>query len=140
MTLRTLIVAVALISTSAIAQERGPLAGEDRLICDAGLVVDCTADGECTSGAPESVGLPRFLDIDLANETLASPSPDFEEEDPTPLAEVVRDDGLIVIGGRGRLGRTFAVRINESTGDLRGTVMDDELALLVFGGCVAVPE
>ena len=139
MKLRASVVALLLFTPAAYAQETDALADADRLICDAGLVVDCSADGECTSGSPESVGLPRFLDIDVAAKTLASPSPGFEGEDAATVAHMARADGVIVLGGRGQLGRTFGLRINEATGEMRGTVMDDDLALLVFGGCVALP-
>jgi len=118
-----------------LAQEPVIGAGDEGLICDAGLVVDCSADGDCTTGSPESVGLPRFLRLDLAAGELTSPSPGFAGET-TPLGGVDRTDGLIVVNGQGRAGRVFSLSIRESTGTLRAAVLADDLAFLVFGGCI----
>jgi len=129
---------VLLVAGSAVAQEAAIDAGAEQLICDAGLVVDCSAEGECTTGSPESVDLPRFLVLNLAKEELSSPSPGFEGE-VTPLGAVDRADGLIVVTGRGRGGRVFSLSIAEDTGVLRAAVVAPEFAFLVFGACVVLP-
>ena len=72
-----------------LAQEAAIGADAEQLICDAGLVIDCSAEGECSTGSPESVDLPRFLRLDLATGELTSPSPGFAGE-ATPLGAVER--------------------------------------------------
>lgn len=131
-------VGVVLVALSASpVQAQDPVIGpqDDDLICDAGFVIDCSAEGECTTGSPESVDLPRFLQLDLTAMELTSPSPGFDGE-ATPLGGVDRVAGRIVINGHGRAGRVFSLSIHEGTGAMRASVLADEFAFLVFGGCV----
>ena len=128
-------VVFALSASPLLAQEAVIGAEDNELICDAGLVVDCSAEGECSTGSPESVDLPRFLRLDLTAKQLTSPSPGFDSET-TRLGGVDRADGLISVNGRGRAGRVFALSIDESSGALRASVLADDFAFLVFGGCV----
>lgn len=118
-----------------VAQEPVISTDDHDLICDAGMVIDCSAGGECTTGSPESVDLPRFLRLDLDARQLTSPSPGFDGE-VTPLAGVDRADGHIAVNGRGRAGRVFSLSIDAGTGAMRASVLADEFAFLVFGGCV----
>jgi hypothetical protein len=119
----------------ATAQDPAIDADATTLMCDLGEVVDCDADGKCSSGSPESVDLPRFLRIDMDAGELSSPSPGFEGET-TPAAAIERADGSITVFGKGRAGRTFLMSVSEQTGLLKGSVLADDFAFLVFGGCV----
>ena len=127
--------AVALPFGAAWAQESAIGADATHLICDAGMVIDCIAEGACSGGSPESVDLPRFLNLDLVANELSSPSPGFDGEI-TPLRSVDRSEGWIVISGRGRGNRVFSMSISESTGSMRGSVLAEDFAFLVFGACV----
>jgi len=120
---------------SAMAQDDAIGEGAAHLLCDAGLVVDCDAEGKCTAGSPESVDMPRFLHLDLSSNEFSSPSPGFEGE-ATPLKEVDRSGGWIVISGRARGDRAFSMSISKSTGAMRGSVLAADFAFLVFGACV----
>lgn len=127
---------VSMLAASPIQAQDAVIGPQDNdLICDAGLVIDCSAEGECTTGSPESVDLPRFLRLDLTAEQLTSPSPGFAGE-VTPLGGVDRTDGLIAVNGTGRAGRVFSLSIDEATGALRASLLATDLAFLVFGGCV----
>jgi hypothetical protein len=120
---------------SAMAQDAAIDEGAVRLLCDAGLVVDCDAEGKCTTGSPESVDMPRFLQLDLSSNEFSSPSPGFEGE-ATPLKGVDRSGDWIVIGGRARGDRVFSMTISKRTGAMRGSVLAEDFAFLVFGACV----
>jgi len=120
---------------SALAQDAA--IGDDaaHLLCDVGVVVDCNAEGKCTTGSPESVDLPRFLHLDLSSNELSSPSPGFDGET-TPLSGVDSSGGWIVISGRGRGDRVFSMSISKSTGAMRGSVLAEDFTFLVFGACI----
>jgi hypothetical protein len=120
---------------SALAQDVAISDDAAHLLCDAGLVVDCNAEGECTTGSPESVDLPRFLHLDLSSNELSSPSPGFDSET-TPLDRLDSSGAQIVIGGSGRGDRVFSMSISKSTGAMRGSVLAEDFNFLVFGACI----
>ena len=55
----------------------------------------------------------------------------------TPIAFLGRSEDQILMAGIGRAGRSFAMRIDTTSGALQGTVLADDFNLLAFGGCFA---
>jgi len=120
------------------AQEMPPAieSADEALLCDLDEVIECWPGGECSTGNPEDVDLPRFVRFDLAAEAFSSPSPGFEGQ-AAAFTSFQRDEGRIAAGGHGRYGRTFSFIVNEATGELNGAVLQGGYSFVIFGVCIA---
>ena len=109
------------------------LQGADRLLCTPGAISHCVIGGECKSGAPASVNVPSFIEIDLKGKTLSTTQASGEDRS-TTVQHRIRKDGHIYLLGV-ELGRAFVITIAEATGDMVLMVGTDSQTGTMFGAC-----
>lgn len=113
------------------------LKGTDRFLCAAIQAHLCSTDGQCETAAPWAWNMPEFMEVDLRAKKLHTTQASADNRE-TPIREVLREQGLIVLQGLER-GRAFSVLINEVTGDASLAVARENLTVTVFGSCTPLP-
>jgi hypothetical protein len=113
------------------------LKGQDRILCTSVQATVCTTDGDCTIETPWNLNIPQFIEINLKDKT-ASTTKASGENRSSPLSNVSRADGLIVIQGF-EAGRAFSFVITEDTGFAAIAVARQNLTVSVFGACTPMP-
>jgi hypothetical protein len=107
--------------------------GSVSLLCAVIEVRECAAGGECQRGDAESVNLPPFVKIDVAQKVLSTTETAAEQRT-TPIRHVEYLDGQLTLqGGEGR--RAWSLIIAEGTGKLTATITDDQVGFVIFGAC-----
>jgi hypothetical protein len=134
-TLCAVILSVVLAAPSAIADN---LTNSTRLLCTAAQASSCRDDGDCVSDTPAAFNIPNFIEVNLTNRTLST-TKSAEEQRVSPIANLTRTDGLIVIQGFEQ-GRAFNIVINESSGRLSAAVARDGITVSVFGACTPLDQ
>lgn len=120
------------LGTAALADN---VTGLDRLLCATGRIVICFEDGECFPVLPEEADVPQFVIIDL-EDRLVSTTPASGENRSTPIASLIREEGVVYLQGVD-LGRAFSFVIDEATGRVTVAVSRDGFSVTVFGACTA---
>jgi hypothetical protein len=129
------LVALLVASSPAMADD---LSGSNRFLCSAALVTGCSADGECESGAPWDLNVPRFIEIDLDKKELRTTKASHENRK-TSIKNIEREDGMIILQGY-EGGRAFSFMIEKKTGMLTAAVARGNLGVVVFGSCTPLPS
>lgn len=132
---RAMLAALALALATAVHAD--DLTGSDRFLCTAVQATHCTADGACQTDLPWQLNVPQFIEVDLAARTLATTQASGENR-ATPIANVSRGDGLIVLQGLENA-RAFSFMISEQTGLATVAVAREGLGVTVFGACTPLP-
>jgi len=110
------------------------------LLCAIQQIDECTAGEDCVGVTPQSVSLPDFLWIDLANKRVTSAG--TQALTSSPIKGVERMNGKLIIQGgdaagnnpRGGVGWTLS--LNEATGKMTIAGVADGFAMIVFGSCI----
>jgi hypothetical protein len=114
------------------------VSGKDHLLCTVIQATQCTPDGECRSDHPWELNIPQFLEVDLKAKTVATTKASGQNRS-SPIGNLVRSDGLIVIQGF-EDGRAFGFVIDESNGIASMAVARDGSTVSAFGACTPIPE
>ena len=109
------------------------LSGADRLLCSSVQATVCSIDADCEVGPPWDWNIPQFIQIDLEKKTLGT-TPASGEQRVTPVTNLVREDGVIVLQGFEN-GRAFSFVIHESSGQASVAVARDGVTVSVFAAC-----
>lgn len=109
------------------------LTGARSMLCTSMQATVCDMTGECESGLPWNWNVPQFIEIDLKKERLSTTKASGENRT-TPIKNLVREDGLIVLQGFEQ-GRAFSFVIEEETGIASIAVARDGITVSVFGAC-----
>ena len=120
-----------------------PLHGDDvrgaqSLLCSVSTVHDCYEGDTCYSALPWEFNVPRFIVIDLDEKKLKTTVASKENRE-TPIKNLEREDGLIIIQGAER-GRAFSIVITEETGLASLAVATSALNISAFGACTPMPD
>jgi hypothetical protein len=110
----------------------GPFDGSMPLLCAATEVMECAGEGECQRRTAEAVNLPPFINIDFKGKLIGTADGSGRT---TPIQRLESGDGRVIIQG-GQEGRAWSMVISD-TGKLSVGILDDELAVVVFGACTA---
>jgi hypothetical protein len=110
--------------------------GADRLLCASMEATRCYFD-ECASGDPVEWNIPQFVVIDLVEKRIETTAASGENR-ATPISNLVREDGLIVIQGL-EGGRAFSFVIHEASGELNAAVASADSSTVVFAACTPLP-
>ena len=105
----------------------------DQILCTAVHAAECWDDGECVTELPSNLGMPQFVEIDLAAKKLATTKASGVNR-ATSIEFLRRQDSMIVLQGFER-GRAFSFVITEEDGRLTGAVATEGRAVSVFGAC-----
>lgn len=109
------------------------LAGADRLLCSPVEVIACTADGVCEGEIPAELGVPPFVIVDLKKKSLSTTAANSEQRT-TPIGNVERADGMIILHGQ-EMGRAFTMLMDEPSGRVTLATVRDSVVVNVFGAC-----
>jgi hypothetical protein len=108
-----------------------PADGSTPLLCAVITVTECMPTGECQRETAESVNIPQFIRVDVAQKTLHAAD---DTNRTTAIKSREHLDGrLILQGGEG--GRGWSMVIAEATGKMSATVVEDEVGFVIFGAC-----
>lgn len=134
--IRAFVLMVVLVATLTPAVSADDVTGADRLLCASMEATRCYFD-ECVSGDPVEWNIPQFVVIDLVEKRIETTAASGENR-ATPIATLVREDGLIVIQGL-EGGRAFSFVIHEASGELNAAVASSESSTAVFAACTPLP-
>jgi hypothetical protein len=111
------------------------LTGVDRFICSAGSVSACCDDGQCASGTAAELGVPQFMEFDLAQKRINSTKASRLNR-VTTLDSIKRTNGTIMLQGFD-VDRAFSFVIDEKSGEISATVaiQDAGCNVVAFGWC-----
>ena len=113
------------------------LTGVNRILCTAVQATRCVESGDCEIDLPWNMNIPQFIEVDLAAKKLSTTKASGENRS-TPIAQLLRQEGMIVIQGFEK-GRAFSFVITEETGALSVAVAATGKAVAVFGACTPMP-
>ena len=114
-----------------------PLAAADKfdgsvpLLCAAIDVMECGPGGDCQRRSAEAVNLPALIRINVGDKAIKAA---HGGERSTPILRVERANGRLILQG-GQEGRGWSMVINEETGKLAASVVDEQVSFAVFGAC-----
>jgi hypothetical protein len=113
------------------------IAGEDQFICSIGEVTMCDVDDGCETGPPWQFNIPDFIVFDLEARLLKTTEASHENRQ-TPILELTREDGLVVVQGL-EMGRAFSFNIEEASGILSASAARPGSFSGAFGVCTPIP-
>ena len=114
------------------------LTGADRFLCTADEASICSMEGECVTAEPWTLNIPQFIEVDLAEKTLATTEASGEDRQ-TTIKVLEREGGLILIQGSEQ-GRAFSFVIAEEDGVASIAVARDGATVSVFGACTPMED
>ena len=112
------------------------LTGVKKFVCAPAQVNICYEDGSCISAMPWDVDVPRFLEIDLKQKSVATTEASGENR-VTPIQSMSEDDDAIYLQGVEN-GRAFSFVINKSSGFMSVAVAREYLTVTGFGACTPI--
>jgi hypothetical protein len=133
--MRAVLVLTILASPSLAAAD--DLTGANRILCTAVQATRCVDSGDCEIDLPWNMNIPQFIEVDLTAKKLSTTKASGENRS-TPIGQLLRQDGMIVIQGFEK-GRAFSFVITQETGDLSAAVAASGKAVAVFGACTPMP-
>ena len=104
--------------------------GSAPFVCAVTSLFECAGDEGCGRESPEGANLPRFVRIDLAQQSVRS----LDGSRAAPIHHAERADGRLLLQG-GQEGRGWTLLVVESSGDMTAAVVGDEGAFVVRGAC-----
>jgi hypothetical protein len=106
----------------------GDFDGSQLLICATVEAIDCSSGEECVKGRPEDIGAPAFVRIDVPNKSVIGP------KRTTEIAFMEKSDDQLLLQGR-ELGFGWTMSLDQATGKLVTTLVDQRGAFVLFGSC-----
>jgi len=102
--------------------------GSRPLLCASQQVMDVTGPRDTVSGMPEELGAPSFMNVDFQKKTITG------RQRATPIRIVERHEDRLLLQGT-ELGLGWTLAVNQQTGKMSGSLVDDEGAIVIFGAC-----
>ena len=127
------LMATALVAAPSMADDTR---GSKKLLCTTESLTVCVDTGECAAGESEEVNIPHFIIINLDKGQLET-TPASGENRTTPIKEVSRADGILILQGSQNQ-RAFSIVITEPVGIMSFAAAGDGLVASVFGSCTPI--
>ncbi|MGI9437085.1 MAG: hypothetical protein ACR2Q4_20015 [Geminicoccaceae bacterium] len=113
-------------------------------ICALTQLLECVHGDTCQAISPESIGAPRFLQINASGEMIKDPAGGDEAPGSVVTNRALIDGKLILQGtdpGQDDLrdGVGWTLSVAEDTGRLVLTAAGDDVAYVAFGDCIPAP-
>jgi len=125
-----------LLIMGAVAWQPFAARGEDSagpLLCAPTTIVSCQPDGKCERETTESVDLPRFLKVDIANSRISGTRASGQALT-AAIGKVDRVEGATILQGvEGDL--MWNLMISEGARDMTITAGGDNVGFVAFGAC-----
>jgi hypothetical protein len=112
------------------------VAGAKNLICAPVTAIECSNDGSCNTGTPESIDFPQFIRINLDNRLALGEARDGKKRI-SKIMNIVDSKATVILQGA-QLGRGWSAVINKATGKFVVTASAADYAFVVFGSCTAI--
>ena len=109
------------------------IADSNELLCYGWSAARCDTEAECEVTAPWRLNMPDFLKIDLDDQLVTTTGGEVEQRE-TPIATVVRENGLLIMQGQ-QEGRVYSWIITETTGEGTLTIGTPGEGIMVFTVC-----
>ncbi len=110
------------------------LAAEDNgRVCALTRAYECTIDGECNAWTIEEMALPRFVRIDLAENSIISLDKTVNRDD-TRIAQIKELEGMTVLQGVEQRG--WSIALGKESGSLTLSAAGEGNGFIVFGYCM----
>lgn len=113
----------------------GGLTGAVKLICAPIVAVECEASGDCSKGTAESINVPQFFRVDIGRKLITGEGAGGDTRK-SMISSVIKDDGALILQGA-QLGRGWSANINMKTGKMVVTASAEDIAIILFGSCIA---
>lgn len=107
--------------------------GSKPLLCALYSVTSCVPNEECQSESPDAANVPRFLNVNLGDQTISSTRPNDERVTPIKTVEHLKDR-LVLQGVDDPLAWSIGI---EGNGDMLLTGMKGDEGFIAFGACIA---
>jgi hypothetical protein len=119
----------------------GGFDGSEPLLCAVTDAIECTPERGCEEVTPESINLPQFVRINVAQKKI-NRGAKRETNRTTEIENVEHIDGKLILQGADdgiegvKDGLGWSVAIVESTGKFVLTGSGDLVGFVVFGACI----
>jgi hypothetical protein len=123
-----------LLSGPALAAEA---AKQEPMLCHLDRTLICTERRECSPDLTQNLDLPDFVKIAIDQQTISGERPDGQLLT-TKIDNVTEGDGRLILNGSEN-GIGWNMLITESSKKLVLTLLDDEVAAVIFGICTRIP-
>ncbi|HYB40845.1 MAG TPA: hypothetical protein VEL75_03685 [Candidatus Methylomirabilis sp.] len=107
----------------------GSYDGSRAFLCAVPTILECSAAGYCERHAGEDESAPTFIKVDVAGQTVTSGA-----SRKSSLRSTAHVDGQLVLQG-GENGRGWTLTIDEASGRMAGTVVENDYTFSLFGVC-----
>jgi hypothetical protein len=104
--------------------------GSKPLICATVDAHACDPGETCLRGLPDFVGMPQFMRIDFAGQTIAGP------KRTTQIRFIDKGADQLLLQGT-ELGYAWTIVIDKTDGSMTVSLLNREEAYIVFGNCTA---
>jgi hypothetical protein len=109
--------------------------GSKRLVCAPADVFECGPAFDCQRVTAEVVNIPRFIRVDVKKKTLVGAIPGASEERTTTIQNIQKIDGKTILQGAEN-GRGWTMIIDQATGHMSATMVDNLEGFVLFGACM----
>jgi hypothetical protein len=109
------------------------ITGHDRILCTAVQATECYAEGTCTPGMPEDWNVPRFLEIDFAQQSLSTTEASGQRRS-SPMKNIEREGERIFIQGV-ESSRAFSAVLDQDSGTASIAIALERHVLAIFAYC-----
>jgi hypothetical protein len=133
MTLTRLATAAALTLSPLASALAGPYDGSQALICAPSEILECERSLQCEAQSAETVDLPAFIRISVADKTVTGTRPSGEPVDAKITTAQLNDQQLFLQGVQKRFG--WSAAIDQTKGHLTMTIHDQASGFVIFGAC-----
>lgn len=110
--------------------------GPPALLCSVIKVNECSMEEGCLEGTAESVDVPQFLKVDFRNNIISTVGK-TEQQRESRIRNLKRVDGKVIMQGAER-GRGWNMVIEENTGKLSATIVEERVGFVIFGACTSL--
>jgi len=107
----------------------GPYDGSRPLLCAVTANVECAAAGQCERHIATDETAPAILKFDVAGQTVTTGT-----ARKSPIKSVTRLDGQLILQGS-EDGRGWSATIDEDTGRMAVSTVDNDYTFSLFGAC-----
>ena len=104
--------------------------GSKPLICATVDAHACDPGETCLRGLPEFVGMPQFMRMDFAGQTISGP------KRTTPIRFIDKGPDQLLLQGT-ELGYAWTIVIDKEDGSMTVSLLNRDEAYVVFGNCTA---
>ena len=90
----------------------------------------------CLEGTAESVDIPQFVKVDFKSNMISTVGK-TEQQRESRIKNLKRIDGKVIMQGAER-GRGWNMVIEENTGKLSATIIEERVGFVIFGACTSL--